>query len=63
MRASITWYIWADTIVRIRYNILSRHKAQGGLGLPNLELYYRSAQLIRVIDWFHNRESKSWVEI
>lgn len=51
--AAIRRYGCASTPAGIEYDILSHPKAHGGVGLPNLKLYYRLAQIIWVIDWFH----------
>lgn len=37
---------------RIRHTLLTYPKTQGGVGLPDFELYHREVLLSRVLEWF-----------
>lgn len=38
-------------------------KLKGGIGLPELSLYYRASQLTRIVDWHNHALNKDWVGI
>ena len=44
-------FIWKGLKPRVRYGTLQLSKEKGGLSLPNVENYYKSAQLRYLIYW------------
>lgn len=46
IRRALTKFVWGDKHPRISYDILRRHKEEGGLGLPDLHLYYKAMALV-----------------
>uniref|UniRef100_A0AAR2KTQ2 Reverse transcriptase domain-containing protein n=1 Tax=Pygocentrus nattereri TaxID=42514 RepID=A0AAR2KTQ2_PYGNA len=63
INSRITEYIWNKKKPRIRFSILTKTKNQGGVSLPNFQLYYWSAQIIQMLSWFLDRHDSKWVEI
>lgn len=44
-------FIWEDKTPRISWKLLQDNKSRTGVALPNLELYYDTANLVRVKEW------------
>lgn len=59
----ISTFIWQNRRPRIRLKILMASKKRGGLGLPNLKLYYWAAQLRAIVVWMTNAEETGWLSI
>lgn len=59
----ISKFIWQNKRPRIRLKILMSTKEKGGLGLPNLKLYYWAAQLRAVAAWIVKDSKSGWVAI
>lgn len=59
----ISKFIWHRKRPRIRLKILLLPKEKGGLGLPNLQYYYRAAQLNAVVAWIKNDQETGWAQI
>lgn len=47
IRKSFVAFVWNDRRPRLAYDILHRSKAEGGLGLPDITLYYKAMALVR----------------
>lgn len=45
-------FVWNRGLSCILYKLLTLAKLQGGVGLPDFELYHRPAVLARVLKWF-----------
>lgn len=45
-------FIWKRGLSRIRYKLLTYPKLQGGVGVPDFELYHKASVLARILDWF-----------
>lgn len=45
-------FIWHQGMSRIRHTLLTYPKKQGGVGLPDFELYHRATILSRMLEWF-----------
>lgn len=54
-------FLWGHKKARIKFQLLTRPKEQGGMGIPNFYNYYLASHLTRVIDWHCHTESKDWV--
>lgn len=52
LRSMSIRFIWHQGLSRIHHTLLMYPKSQGGVGLPNFELYNRTALLSRVLEWF-----------
>ena len=59
----ISKFIWQNRRPRIRLKILMTSKEKGGLGLPNLKMYYWAAQLRAIVAWMVKDEETGWVSI
>ena len=53
-------FIWKGLKPRVRYNTLQLPKDKGGLSLPNIEHYYKSALLRYLIYWCNPSYSAKW---
>lgn len=61
---SLQWnLIWAHKQPHIKLTLLSKLKAQSGMGLPNFKYYYYAAHLTRIVDWHHHEHNKYWVTL
>lgn len=49
----ISSFVWKNSTPRISFKTLIRAKENGGLGLPDLQLYYWAAQTKGMISWIH----------
>lgn len=58
----ISKFIWQNKRPRVRLKVLMSSKQKGGLGLPNLKLYYWAAQLRAMVAWIARGEM-GWVSI
>ena len=52
---------WNNKHPRVKFSLLTKPKDLGGLSLPNLLLYYWSAQLKTMSNWFMNRKDSLWL--
>lgn len=59
----ISRFIWEGKKTRIKYSTLQLRKDKGGMALPNLKDYYRSAQLRPVIKWCEKDYIAKWKNI
>lgn len=58
-----TAFIWGKSKPRIKFDILTLPKKQGGIGLPDIQKFYQACHLTRVIDWNIHSEFKDWINI
>lgn len=63
LRKAIGSFIWAGKTARISREVLIKLKQDGGLALPDLLTYLKSVFNTRIMDWFHNADSKQWVRL
>lgn len=49
LNSSISRYIWNNKHQRVGFSKLTKPKELGGLSLPNLQFYYWSAQLVKLV--------------
>lgn len=63
LRKAIVEFIWAHKTHRIKRENLTRKKRNGGLALPDCAKYLQAASLTSIIDWYHNKENKQWVDM
>uniref|UniRef100_A0A8C5MYW4 Reverse transcriptase domain-containing protein n=1 Tax=Leptobrachium leishanense TaxID=445787 RepID=A0A8C5MYW4_9ANUR len=56
-------YVWQGKKPRVSRLILRRPKLHGGLAVPDLALYYKSAQLTQLLKWSSKRGKVCWVDI
>uniref|UniRef100_A0A8C5QFF9 Reverse transcriptase domain-containing protein n=1 Tax=Leptobrachium leishanense TaxID=445787 RepID=A0A8C5QFF9_9ANUR len=63
LQQAIDSFIWQNKRHRVARRILYRPKTRGGLGLPNLYLYYCAAQLTQVVAWHSPASARRWVAL
>lgn len=51
LNSNIRKFIWNGKQPRLKFETLQRAKHNGGLALPNFELYHRSSQIKFIKDW------------
>lgn len=51
-------FVWEKKKARIKAKIVYDDKARGGLGLPNLTLYYYAAVLVWIVEWLLLEDDK-----
>lgn len=56
-------FVWNDKRQRLAYDTLRRNKAEGGLGLPDIALYYKAMALVQILNWCHDTHKKLWVQV
>lgn len=61
LNSHISRYVWNNKYQRVKFSILTKPKDLRGLSLPNLQLYYWSAQLKIMSNWFMNRRDSLWL--
>uniref|UniRef100_A0A3B4WXR4 Reverse transcriptase domain-containing protein n=1 Tax=Seriola lalandi dorsalis TaxID=1841481 RepID=A0A3B4WXR4_SERLL len=59
----ISKFIWQNKRPRVRLKTLTLGKDKGGLGLPDIQLYFWAAQLRPLFYWFRDDEAPSWTQI
>uniref|UniRef100_A0A3P9KVM4 Reverse transcriptase domain-containing protein n=1 Tax=Oryzias latipes TaxID=8090 RepID=A0A3P9KVM4_ORYLA len=59
----ISTFVWQNKKPRIRKKLLCSSKKDGGLGLPNLKLYYWAAQLRGLVEWVSQDEDTNWIKL
>lgn len=55
--------IWAGKTPRIKINLLFCSKGEGGLNLPNMELYQITAQMFYIDQIINNTNEDPWLVI
>uniref|UniRef100_A0A8C5LY10 Reverse transcriptase domain-containing protein n=1 Tax=Leptobrachium leishanense TaxID=445787 RepID=A0A8C5LY10_9ANUR len=63
IQSAIDAFIWQNKRRRVARKILYRPKTRGGLGLPNLYMYYCAAQLAQVVAWHAPEQDRRWVAL
>ena len=63
LNTEISKFLWNHKKVRISLATLCKPCKEGGLALPNFELYYWSAQIKRMAEWFQDSEDFLWKSI
>ena len=63
LNSYISQYIWNNKHQRVRFSKLTKPKELGGLSLPNLQLYYWSAQLKMMTNWFIKKRDSLWISL
>lgn len=53
-------FIWNHKMPRINLNKLMKPKEMGGVALPNLRLYFWSAQVKHMVSWYSERTDSKW---
>lgn len=61
MQKMISTFIWQKRKARIKFTQLTSGKAQGGLNLPNLKLYYWAAQMRGMLEWLTQNRETTWL--
>lgn len=59
----ISKFIWQNKRPRIRLKMLMSGREKGGLGLPNLRLYYWAVQIRAIVAWIIKDPETQWVSI
>lgn len=55
--------LWNQKQPRIRHTLLIKPKPKGGIGLPDIQQYYWSCHLQRIIDCHTHHQVKDWVTL
>lgn len=63
LNKNISKFIWNNKRPRIKISKLMKPKDRGGIGLPNLQLYYWAAQIKNMISWCNERTNSSWFKM
>uniref|UniRef100_A0A8C5MRY5 Reverse transcriptase domain-containing protein n=1 Tax=Leptobrachium leishanense TaxID=445787 RepID=A0A8C5MRY5_9ANUR len=63
IQSAIDAFVWQNKRRRVARKILYRPKTRGGLGLPNLYMYYCAAQLAQVVAWHAPAADRRWVTL
>lgn len=63
LRSIILKYILPHERPRIAYAILAKAKRLRGLAAPDFEKYYQAICISRMVEWIHNKEGRSWVNM
>lgn len=63
VKRELSKFVWQNKQNRIAYRTMTRSKDKGGLGLPDIEKYYKASILSRVMEWGVNPPQKLWVDI
>lgn len=58
-----TRFLWQGKKVRMKISKLQRPKALGGLGVPDIRLYYWAAQLRYIFEWVNVDPENTWIDI
>lgn len=62
-KAMILAFIWQGGRARFSFFMLRRTQAAGGVGLPDLLLYYKAAQLRVLVEWVKDDSEKHWFKM
>lgn len=54
---------WNRGLPRVKYNLLTPLKLQGGAGLPYFALYYKATNMARIVEWFPRPFLKALISI
>lgn len=54
-------FVWAHKRPWIKFNLITRPKDKGGMGLPDYRKYYHASHITRIIDWHCHQNLKDWV--
>lgn len=60
IQRNINKFIWAGKKPRCSYALMHRPQSEGGLGLPNIWLYYLAARLTQLSQWFTPTHETPW---
>uniref|UniRef100_A0A8C6S5B8 Reverse transcriptase domain-containing protein n=1 Tax=Neogobius melanostomus TaxID=47308 RepID=A0A8C6S5B8_9GOBI len=56
-------FIWNNRKHRIKFKLLLKPKEEGGLGLPNLQNYFYTTQILIIIKWMNTKREPKWTNI
>ena len=56
----VSRYVWKGKRPRVKMSILQRHKLSGGLGFPNVQLYFWSSTLRPLHTWLNPAGRVAW---
>lgn len=54
-------FVWAHRCPCIKFHLLTKGKADGGMGLPDYRQYYYASHVTRIVDWHCHGTEKDWV--
>jgi hypothetical protein len=63
LNRQISKFIWCNKMHRIKLLTLMKPESMGGLGLPNFQYYFWSAQLRNVVTWSLGRQDSQWIKM
>lgn len=61
LQREINRFIWNNKKPRCSYNLMHRPQDRGGLGLPNLWLYFLATRLVQMAQWSSPDTNISWL--
>lgn len=56
-------FVWNNKSPRLKTAILTRKKEEGGVSIPDFQLYHFAALSTCILDLFHGLQSKRWVSL
>ena len=63
LNSTLSSFIWSNKASRLKRKLLHYPKEEGGLNLPNLEVYHLAAQMFYVDRIINNTNEDPWIEI
>uniref|UniRef100_A0A8C5WLI0 Reverse transcriptase domain-containing protein n=1 Tax=Leptobrachium leishanense TaxID=445787 RepID=A0A8C5WLI0_9ANUR len=63
IRTECSRFIWSATRARIDFRTLTRPKTAGGLAVPDFQLYYQAAHLLRIVEWTMGGRQALWQDL
>uniref|UniRef100_A0A8C5LYI8 Reverse transcriptase domain-containing protein n=1 Tax=Leptobrachium leishanense TaxID=445787 RepID=A0A8C5LYI8_9ANUR len=60
LKSALIKYIWRGGTPRLRFDMLTRRKSQGGLAVPDFRRYHIASHLLRILDWSKSGVRKKW---
>ena len=63
VNSTLSSFIWSNKVSRLKRKLLHYPKEEGGLNLPNLEVYHVAAQMFYVDRIINNTNEDPWIEI
>uniref|UniRef100_A0A671TRN5 Reverse transcriptase domain-containing protein n=1 Tax=Sparus aurata TaxID=8175 RepID=A0A671TRN5_SPAAU len=56
-------FIWNNKKHRVQFKILTQHKDEGGLGIPNIQNYYYATQIATIMKWMKGDTEIKWINL
>lgn len=56
-------YIWQNKKQRVKFTLITRKKTHGGLTVPDINRYYKSVIISRMVEWVNEKSEKKWIKM